>query len=101
MVGKTFDPQRFRFLMKFQMVRKGEFLEAGEGLGDRTEAALLGREADHLYLKWGLVAVEGMEIDGEPASVESVIETGPEALCEEILRAIQSECGLSSSEQKN
>ncbi len=48
-----------------------------------------------------LVEIEGLEIDGEPARPESVIERGPEALCQEILRAIHAECGLSAEERKN
>ena len=73
----------------------------GEALGERAEAALLGREADRVYLEWGLVSVEGLEIDGEAATLEGLIASGPEPLCDEILRAIQAECGLSAEERKN
>jgi hypothetical protein len=73
----------------------------GEALGERAEAALLGREADRVYLEWGLVSVEGLEIDGEAATLEALIASGPEPLCDEILRAIQAECGLSAEERKN
>ena len=101
-----------------ELTRKVEFLEAGqrlasrpegratdvvfgEALGERAEAALLGREADRVYLEWGLVSVEGLEIDGEAATLEGLIASGPEPLCDEILRAIQAECGLSAEERKN
>jgi len=97
-----------------ELTRKVEFLEAGQGLaaggggagtqpalGERAEAALLGREADRVYLEWGLVSVEGLEIDGEAATLEALIASGPEPLCDEILRAIQAECGLSAEERKN
>jgi len=105
-----------------ELTRKVEFLEAGqrlasgagahpvggtgtlifgEALGERAEAALLGREADRVYLEWGLVSVEGLEIDGEAATLEGLIASGPEPLCVEILRAIQAECGLSAEERKN
>lgn len=84
-----------------ELTKKIEFLEAGPGLGERVEAALLGREADRVYLEWGLLTVEGLEIDGEPATPESLIASGPEPICSEILRAIQAECGLSADERKN
>jgi hypothetical protein len=110
-----------------ELTRKVEFLEAGQGLaaggtgtqatgsgpegratdvfgealGERAEAALLSREADRVYLEWGLVNVEGLEIDGAAATLEGLIASGPEPLCDEILRAIQAECGLSAEERKN
>ncbi|MCX6638536.1 MAG: hypothetical protein NT090_26070 [Acidobacteria bacterium] len=82
-------------------VRDGSQVVFGEALGERAEAALLGREADRVYLEWGLVSVEGLEIDGEAATLEGLIASGPEPLCDEILRAIQAECGLSAEERKN
>lgn len=82
-------------------VRDGSQAVFGEALGERAEAALLGREADRVYLEWGLVSVEGLEIDGEAATLEGLIASGPEPLCDEILRAIQAECGLSAEERKN
>jgi len=82
-------------------VRDGNQAVFGEALGERAEAALLGREADRVYLEWGLVNVEGLEIDGEAATLEGLIASGPEPLCDEILRAIQAECGLSAEERKN
>lgn len=84
-----------------ELTAKIDFLEAGRGLAERAEAALLGREADRVYLEWGLLKVEGLEIDGAPATPESLIASGPEPICGEILRAIQAECGLSAEERKN
>jgi hypothetical protein len=84
-----------------ELTQKREFLEAGAALGERVEAALVGREADRVYLEWGLLKVEGLDIDGEPATPESLLASGPEPVTEEILRAIQAECGLSAEERKN
>jgi hypothetical protein len=84
-----------------ELTKKVEFLEAGPDLGDRAQAALAGREADRLYLEWGLVEVEGLEIDGQPACPASLIDRGPEELCHEVLRAIHAECGLNAEERKN
>jgi len=81
--------------------RKLEFLEAGNDVREKLEAALLQSEIDRLYLEWGLEAVEGLEIDGEPATPETVIDRGPLDLALEILGRIRAECGLSEEERKN
>ncbi len=106
--GVRFTIQKMSFGRRIELLRmvreltkKIEFQEAGRDVAERAEAALAGREADRMYLEWGLVEIEGLEIDGEPARPESVIERGPEALCQEILRAIHAECGLSAEERKN
>ncbi len=94
--------RRTELLQKIrELTKKAAFLDAGQSLDERAEATLLGREADRAYLEWGLVQVEGIEVDGAPATPESVIAGGPEALCEEVLQAIQGECGLNADERKN
>ncbi len=106
--GVRFTIQRMSFGRRIELLRrvreftkKIEFLDAGHDVAERAEAALAGREADRLYLEWGLMGIEGLEIDGEPARPDSVIERGPERLCQEILRAIHAECGLNGEERKN
>jgi hypothetical protein len=42
-----------------------------------------------------------LEIDGEMATPETLIEKGPANLAAEILGRIRGECGLSESERKN
>lgn len=81
--------------------RKLEFLDAGHDVREKLEAAVLEGEIDQAYLEWGLEAIEGLEIDGEAATPELLIEKGPANLAAEILRRIRSECGLSESERKN
>lgn len=81
--------------------RRLEFLEAGGGVMEKLDAAVLQGEVDRAYLEWGLEAIEGLEIDGEAATVESLIEKGPAKLATEILGRIRGECGLSESERKN
>jgi hypothetical protein len=84
-----------------ELGRKIEFLEAGGGPGEQIEATLLKGEIERVYLEWGLDEVEGLEIDGEPATPESLLERGPIELAEEILARIKGECGLSQAERKN
>lgn len=89
--------------------RKAEYLEAGanvnanlnNGAGDRLEAMVLAAEIDRVYLEWGLVAIEGLEIDGAAATAASLIESGPIDLAEEILVRVKGECGLTDDERKN
>lgn len=81
--------------------RKLEFLQAGNDPREKLEAAVLQTEIDRAYLEWGLEAVEGLDIDGEPATLESLIERGPLNLAMEILGKIRAECGLTEDERKN
>jgi len=58
-------------------------------------------EINPAWVRWGLHAVDGLEIDGEPATVESLIQTGPPELYAEILTAIRHAAGLSEDDQGN
>jgi hypothetical protein len=85
--------------------RRMEYLEAGgkleNGARETLEATVLSAEIDRAYLEWGLVSVEGLEIDGEAATPEAVVDRGPVELAVEILGRIKSECGMSEDERKN
>lgn len=81
--------------------RRIEFLQASGAPGEQIEATLLKGEIERSYLEWGLDQVEGLEIDGEAATTESLIELGPLDLAEEILGRIKAECGLNQAERKN
>jgi len=96
----------------------GRRLELARTLRDRLEAvarlaltedspsraaqtALIAAEMDAVHLRWGLAAIEGLEIDGAAATADSLIEAGPEALLAEILAAVRHETGLEEEERKN
>jgi hypothetical protein len=81
--------------------RKAEFLEASGDAREKLEATVLAAEIDRAYLEWGLIGVEGIEIDGAAATAGSVIEAGPVELTAEILSRIKRECGLTEDERKN
>ena len=85
----------------WELARKVECLEAGNDPREKLEGALLSSEIDRLYLSWGLVRVEGLMVDGEPATPETLIAAGPEEVCREILAAVKAECGLTEEERKN
>jgi hypothetical protein len=81
--------------------RKMEYLEAGNDARETLEATVLTAEIDRAYLEWGLVSVEGLQIDGAPATPETLIDRGPVELAMEILGRIKSECGMTEDERKN
>jgi hypothetical protein len=84
-----------------EITRKAEFLEAGTELQERIEAGILTHEVDAMYLRWGLVSLEGLTIDGMPAAPEQLLDSGPEALTQEIVAAIKAQCGRTEAERKN
>ncbi|MGB9606373.1 MAG: hypothetical protein ACPL88_10915 [Bryobacteraceae bacterium] len=84
-----------------ELAAKAEFLEAGGDPREKLGAKLLASEIDRIYLEWGLADVEGLAIDGEPATPEKLVASGPEAICGEALQAIKGELGLDEQEEKN
>lgn len=106
--GARFAIARVSFGRRIELARrireigqKAEYLEAGNDSREKLEAAVLSAEIDRAYLEWGLVAVEGLTIDGEAATPRTLIEKGPVELAMEALGRIKSECGLSEDERKN
>jgi len=83
------------------LAHKMEFLEAGQGPGQKMDAALLQAEIDRLYLTWGLRAVSGLYLDGADATPESLADAGPEDLFREALAAVRAQAGLTEAERKN
>jgi hypothetical protein len=84
-----------------ELSRKAEFLEAGTEMHEKIEASILAQEIDAMYLQWGLFRIEGLIIDGEPATAVRLLEKGPEDLTREVVSAIKEQCGLSEPERKN
>lgn len=107
--GVRFRVRRMSFGRRLELTRRLQeqakrlaFLSAAEsGEGVEAERALLGAEIDREYLRWGLAGLDGLAIDGEAATVESLIEAGPEELVREALEAVKREAGLSEKERKN
>jgi hypothetical protein len=84
-----------------ELAQKLQFLQAGDSLQERMDAALLCAEIDRLYMQWGLKEVNGLELDGVSATPELLIECGPEELLREVLGAVKGQCGLTETERKN
>ena len=77
------------------------FHDAGSSPQDDLAASMASLEIDGLYIEFGLASIEGLEIDGQPATPDLLIARGPEPLCREIVEAVKAECGLSAEERKN
>lgn len=106
--GVRFTIARMSFGRRIELTRRirdlaarAEFLQAGDNAREKIDASLLASEIERVYLSWGLLRIEGLAIDGQPATPELVAERGPETLCREIVAAIRAECGLTDEEAKN
>jgi hypothetical protein len=84
-----------------ELARRMEFLEAGQDPGQKMDAALLRVEIDRLYVRWGLRAVSGLQVDGVEATPESLAEAGPEELFREAVAVVRAQTGLTAEERKN
>jgi hypothetical protein len=83
-----------------ELALKYEFLNAGD-TSNQLEAALSDLLAAQLYIEWGLAAIEGLSINDEKATAESLILDGPANLADEIVQTIQAEIALTADERKN
>src|SRR5690349_12526088 len=63
-----------------ELTSRVEFYNAGAQLNDKLEASIASAEIESLYVVWGVSKVNGLSIDGEEATPESLVERGPEAL---------------------
>jgi hypothetical protein len=101
-VTKVSFERRMELMRRIREVaRRLEFLEAGQEPGDKMDAALARAEIDRTYVQWGLQSVQGLELDGAPATPELLVESGPEELFREALAAVQAQAGLTEPEAKN
>jgi hypothetical protein len=105
--GVSFAVRRISLANRLELTRqmreltlRYEFLRAGDQ-SDQLEAALSDLLVRRLYLEWGLASIKGFSIDGELATIELLIEKGPEELAGEIISVIRQEIELSEEERKN
>ena len=93
---------RLRLIRDMQgLMGRYEFLRAGTGPMDQLAAQEAEQEIGLVYLNWGLAGIEGLSIDGMPATVNSLLHDGPEDLTREALSAIVGQVGLTDDERKN
>jgi hypothetical protein len=106
--GVSFRIARVSFQRRLELLKRlrGLFAElecrtAGESDVDRVEASRVDMEVQRAYLDWGLLELNGLTIDGAPATKESLLAWGPEDLCEEIAKAVKDRSFLTEAERKN
>jgi len=59
------------------------------------------RELEPAAMRVVVVSIEGLEIDGQPAGIEELLEDGPDQLRGEIAREVKRELGLLAEEAEN
>ena len=108
MPGVRFQVRRVSLMLRADITRRVkkllaelEYREAGDGLEDRLGAALVAAQVHLAYLEWGLACGEGLEIDGCAATIQTLLESGPEALSREIAKVIRDRCHMTEPERKN
>ena len=106
--GVHFRVRRLSLARRMELVRliretgeKLAFHMAGDSVVDAAQAAEIRARMDALYLQWGLDEVRGIQIDGEPATLENLTERGPDTLAREIVEVIKGELFLDEDERKN
>jgi hypothetical protein len=107
-LGVTFTVAKMSFARRTnlmrqvrELARQTAFLKAGRDPEQQMDGALLRVEIDRLYVKWGLTAITGLDLDGAPATPDLLIESGPEDLFREALAVVRAQTGLNASERKN
>ncbi len=83
-----------------ELILKYEFLKAGDA-ADQLEATLGELLVQEIYLEWGLHEIQGLTVDGEPVTIKSAIEKGPEELTNEVVATIRAQLEFSEEERKN
>ena len=106
--GVRYEVVRVSLIRRLEIARRVrallselEYRSAGSEADDQLSAAILQSSIDHLYIAWGLLRVNGLVIDGVPATNSTLVERGPEALCHEIAEVLRGQCQLSEDERKN
>jgi len=84
-----------------ELAAEQRFHAAQEGMESEIAAAELRGRIDERVIRAALVQIEGLRIGGKRATVESLLEDGPEELAYEIAEAIAEESFLSEEERKN
>jgi hypothetical protein len=85
-----------------QAIKEKDELPVGE-LDKRYNAFndLLHEKWYSAWIRWGLYSIEGLDIDDQKATVDTLCEAGPSDLVQEIFLAIIEAAGISTAQTKN
>ncbi|MBI3209241.1 MAG: hypothetical protein HYZ37_10130 [Candidatus Solibacter usitatus] len=108
LAGVRYTIRRMSFAGRMELLttigdamKRQEFLAASPHVADSAEAALLRMSMENELLRWGFVGVDGLRINGNEATLEAILNDGPEELAREILGAIEKQTRLTADEEKN
>jgi hypothetical protein len=95
--------RRHRMMQELKSLASEEAFHraAPEEAGSEISAAAAQARIDELVIRTALIEIKGLSIDGQPATVESLMKDGPESLAREIAEAIAEESSLNEIERKN
>jgi len=94
--------QRIALLSELrELYQEAEFGKAGSSGSDQIRAQVSGLRIEERFLKWGVVQVQGLVVDGREVAVDELAEWAPEPLASEMLRRIAQCIGLTPGEEKN
>jgi hypothetical protein len=106
--GVTLRLNRMSFARRMELMERirdlgarAESLGATDEVLQNMDATLLALEVDRAYVLWGVREIMGLEVDGVPATPQSLAEAGPEALFREALTAVRGICGLAGARGAN
>ena len=106
--GVRFRVRRLSLARRMELIRliretgeKLAFHIAGDSVTDAANAAGIQARMDALYIRWGLDEISGLTIDGEPVSLDNLLDRGPDKLAREVVDAIKGELFLDEDERKN
>ncbi|HZT34214.1 MAG TPA: hypothetical protein VFA33_30260 [Bryobacteraceae bacterium] len=99
--GVTLLVNRMSFARRLELMRRirrlaheAQLPETADEAEEKMDAALLAFELDRIYVTWGVREVRGLEIDGAPATPQTLADAGPEALFREALATVKASGGL-------
>ncbi len=95
--------RRHRLMQELKSVTAEEAFHAAapEEPDSEVTARDLQTRIDEMVIRTGLLKIKGLSIDGRRATVDSLIERGPESLAREIAEAIAEESSLTEYERKH
>jgi hypothetical protein len=107
--GVEFHLRRMSLIRRHRMMQELKSLASEEAFhraapeeaGSEISAAEAQARIDELVIRTALIEIKGLSIDGQPATVESLMKDGPESLAREIAEAIAEESSLDENERKN
>lgn len=107
--GVQFQVLRMSLIRRHRLMQELKSLASEEAFhraapdeaSSEISAEELRTRIDELVIRTALLGIKGLSIDGQPATVESLIDSGPENLAREIAEAVAEESFLSDDERKN